>query len=88
MQYTWLKDKNGTDIFESDIVRIHNHKEDWKHGEPDFDWRVFEVQWNKCTFCYNNDAIYMVFSDYNNRTLEPYDIEVIGNIYQTPDLIK
>ncbi len=88
MQYTGLKDRNGVEIYEGDVVKIHNFPNDFKRGEPDFDWRIFEVQWNQTNYAFNNSVIYSPFSRYNGKTLEDYDIEVIGNIYQNPELIK
>lgn len=88
MQFTGLLDKNGKEIYEGDILRIANVKEEWKHGEPPFDWRVLEVVWNKCNFAFNNSVLYMPFTDYDRQTLEPYELEVIGNIYENPDLLS
>ncbi len=87
MQYTGLKDKNGREIYESDVVRIANMTEDWKHDEPDLDWRIFKIEWNRYTWAFNNAVIYFPLSDYNLRDGTPYDIEVIGNIYENPDLL-
>lgn len=88
MQYTGLHDKHGKEVYEGDIVRIANYETEWKLSEPDFDWRVFEIQWNRYTWAYNNSVIYSPLSDYDTRTSEPYDIEVIGNIYENPELLE
>lgn len=86
MQFTGLYDKNGKEIYEGDIVKV-----DWKDHE--FMIKVFTVTWNlNGWYCfYNNEkdgkAGYRVFpynGAYDGRKL----IEIIGNIYQNPELIK
>lgn len=69
VQYTGLKDKNGKEIYECDIVRTMEH--------------MGVVEYHKGMYCINVD---------NSFKLLIYDInefmEVIGNIYETPDLLK
>lgn len=87
-QFTGLNDKNGKEIFEGDVVKINNLQCSFKNGEPEFDWRVFEVKYNRFTWAITNSVYYAPLSDYNLNTLEPYDIEVIGNIYENKELLN
>lgn len=75
-QYTGFVDKNSKKIFDGDIVSIYNSKA-----------FLFAVAWNdnhyilKCTTNGVSDNIL-------NVTESPEDVEVVGNIYDNPELIK
>lgn len=74
-QYTGFVDKNSKKIFEGDIVSIYNSKA-----------FLFAVEWNnqyvlKCTTNGVSDNIFNVIES-------PEDVEVVGNIYDNPELIK
>lgn len=78
MQYTGLLDKNGKEIYEGDIVK-------WI-GDPDTTnifYRtpngVYEVIWNWTGFH---------FRDSQNCKFVPKPGEVIGNIYENPELLN
>ena len=86
--YTGLKDKNGKEIYEGDIVRIDNLHETWKYGEPECDWKILAVKWNRYTFAFSNKNLYKPLSDYSLATWEDYIIEIIGNIYENPELLE
>ena len=69
MQYTGLKDKNGTEIYEGDIVDIN---------EPPAE--VNRVEFYAGTYWLSPHGL--VLADWNESG------EVIGNIYENPELLK
>ncbi len=87
-QYTGLKDKNGKEIFIGDIIKIHNYKTEWKNGEPEFDWRIFEIFQNRYTVGMRNNVCHTPLTDYNPKASESFEIELLGNIYENPELVK
>ena len=78
LQYTGLKDKNGVEIYEGDItsegvVRWFNDLA-WDGGGSSHPGFYFERG------IYSNDLCYHTGFD--------EDIEVIGNIYENPELLE
>lgn len=74
MQYTGLTDKNGTEIYEGDILRGYDGSDD-KTGE------IFVVKWSD---------FYTGFYPLNSDTVlvNRDTFEVIGNIYEHPELLE
>ena len=74
-QYTGLKDCNGKEIYEGDIVRV------LLHGNPQ---PIGIVKYGERGIC-----LYTVVTEasYSNYLLDnPKDFEVIGNIHDNPEL--
>lgn len=89
MQYTGLKDKNGKEIYEGDILL---HKTDG----IEYDGSTSEVLAYKA-FVYYNKLSFNIKEIEGNRPVGIYPMtlieffnhsEIIGNIYENPELIK
>ena len=72
MQYTGLKDKNGKEIYEGDI---------YHQGDKNI---LYVVVWHDTSFIGKQ----LKSSSYAGLTYWLDRIEVIGNIYDNPDLLK
>ena len=78
MQFTGLMDKNGKEIYEGDIVRFIDDVT--IPSKPDE--VITEVFWWDVMACFSMKNTYM---ELNFTTVD--EIEVIGNIYQNPELL-
>ena len=81
-QYTWLKDKNGKEIYEGDIVEVYDD--------------LFEVKWDENMAAFQTENIYEPLNaDFFNWEINKYtkswpewNIKIIWNIYENPELLE
>jgi uncharacterized phage protein (TIGR01671 family) len=88
-QYTGLTDKNGTKIFEGDILKIARVSDSiGSYYFPPLDYPVnVIVKWDMCAWMWETlceDKRYIGFPD----AWCHYECEVIGNIHDNPELLK
>lgn len=86
MQYTGLKDKNGKEIYEGDIVKKRNGN--YKLGKVAFDFGMFCFKSIGCGIYANSDIFEAIHSLHYVEFDEINNYEVIGNIYENPELLK
>ena len=77
MQSTGLKDKNGVEIFEGDLVRHDDNINGF--------WETFEA----CQIVYDEGYAQFCFKlDAGNFLTDYRNLNVIGNIYENPELME
>lgn len=76
-EFTGLKDKNGKEIYEGDWIKNTNDEMDYFEGQVDFSDGIFWISEGEGKPAY-------ILGQHDSKN----DLEVIGNIYENPELLK
>ena len=76
MQYTGIKDKNGKEIYENDLISCNKHK----NIVVFFEGGCFKVKYLRNSTTTITCTL--------NSFLEKYKCKISGNIYETPELLE
>jgi hypothetical protein len=89
-EFTGLLDRNGKEIYRDDFVRVirhDTHEDNWK-DEP-----IHRVRWwSDAAGFFFSPALESNCGDYcvtiGAGEQEEFDLEVVGNLYENPELVK
>lgn len=83
MQFTGLKDKNGKDIYEGDILKF-GYPVNGADGEEDFLDLIVVIDFHGAAFWFTGGG----YTDCNWHFYNAVNREIIGNIYEHPHLLN
>ena len=90
-QYTGLTDKNGRKIFEGDIITYQHDNDDCPFPNKDTKRRVGRVYFQEFRSCFavaeGRNGSDMINQDWFKYVQNGNRVQVIGNIFDNPELI-
>ena len=96
LQFTGLLDKNGKEIYEGDILEVKFNRCIWRYEvRVRKEWAnniFYETVWRNFRNIDGSDTdefgSYYVSCEGTGNILSSHSMEIVGNIYENPELVK